>query len=350
MFKISTKNLQDMVNKLSRCNSNKLLEITKYYNLVVCKNGLKITATDGTNFITVMDNTVKGDELEVIVKADQFSKLVQRTSVDTMTFSLKENYLEVVGNGKYKVEIVEGETYPTYEFSATQTTSKVELCIIKKVASTNKYAASTNISDGVLTGYLFKDNKAITADGIKVCVTEAQFGEEELLLAPELIHLLGSLTDSLVDVTVEEDKVLFETDNTVIFGTQMEGMEQYPDLGPLSATPFPSKCSLSKLAILNILDRLTLFIDPFEKNEILLGFSSEGLEIGTNSGSYEIIAYAKSENFQEFVCSVNGLFLKELVTAVDTELFDLHYGVDQLIKIESNNVIQLLATGEQEEE
>ena len=39
-----------MVNKLGKCNSNKLLEITKYYELEVNEPGLVITATDGKDY------------------------------------------------------------------------------------------------------------------------------------------------------------------------------------------------------------------------------------------------------------------------------------------------------------
>lgn len=350
MFKVSTKNLQEMVNKLGKCNSNKLLEITKYYELEVNESGLVITATDGNNFIVVKDNTVKGDAFKTIVKADQFSKLVLRTSVDKMTFTMKENYLEVVGNGKYKVEVITDEKYPKYEFVTEAAPVEVELATLKSVASTNKYAISTAIADGVLTGYLFQDGKCVTADGIKVCMTPAKLVEGSVLLTQEMMTLIGALTQEKVQVTADDGKVLLETDNTIVFGSEMDGLDQYPDVAPLAEIEFPSVCSLSKLAILNILDRLTLFIDPFEKNEVLLNFTEEGLEVSTNSGSYEVIAFAKSENFQPFTCAVNGLFLKELVSAVSTELFELHYGEEALIRLDSNGVIQLLATGEGEEE
>lgn len=349
MFKVSTKNLQEMVNKLGKCNSNKLLEITKYYELEVNDQGLVMTATDGNNFIIVKDSTVKGDAFKTIVKADQFSKLVLRTSVDKMVFTMRDNYLEVVGNGKYKVEIITDEKYPIYTFNTTVEPVEVDLSTLKSVASTNKYAISTAIADGVLTGYLFQDGKCITADGIKVCMTPAPLVNKGVLLTQEMMTLIGALTQEKVKVTADDGKVLLETDNTIVFGSEMEGIEQYPEVAPLAEIEFGSKCSLSKLAILNILERLTLFIDPFEKNEVLLNFTKDGLEVSTNSGSYEVIAYAHSDNFQEFSCAVNGLFLKELVSAVSTELFELYYGEEALIRLDSNGVIQLLATGEGEE-
>lgn len=350
MFKVSTKNLQSMVNKLGKCNNNKLLEITRYYKLSVSEGGLCLIATDGNNFISVVDKTVSGDKFETIVKADQFSRLVLRTSVDKMSFDLKENYLEVVGNGKYKVEILTDEQYPSFEFSQDdQYKTEVALNTLQSVSTVNKHAISTTIADGVLTGYLFKDGNCVTADGIKVCVTPAKFVDRGILITPDMMALLGALTQEKVNVFYENGKLAFVTDDTTIFGSEMDGQEQYPEIGQLTNIQFPSKCSLSKLAVMNILDRLTLFIDPFEKNEVQLDFTKDGLVISTNSGSYEILAYATSENFQEFSCCVNGLFFKELVSAVGTELFELSYGEEELIRLDSNGVCQLLATGEGEE-
>ncbi len=349
MFKLETKHLQDMVGKLSKCGGNKLLEITKYINLHIDENGLVLTATDGSNFIKVIDNTVKGEATDIIVKADQFTKLVQRTSIAQMTFTLKENYLEVIGNGKYKVEIVEGEDYPSYEFDDTVEGTVVKTTDLKYVAGANKYSVSTTIADGVLTGYLFKDGKCITADGIKVCITPIVLSQGDIILSQETMTLIGALTDNETTVKVDGDKVLFETSNTTIFSTQLEGIEEYPDIEPISEIEFPSFGKLSRLAILNILDRLTLFIDPFEKNELTLDFLSNGVRISTSSGSCEIIGYEQIENFQEFSCKVNGLFFKELITAVNTETFFINFGEEALIRIDTDNLIQLLATGEGEE-
>lgn len=346
MFKIETPILQEMVHKLSKCGSNRLLEITNYYNIEVDERGLVITATDGNNFITVINDTTKGEKLKTIVKADHFAKLVTKTTAPHMIFTLKENYMEVVGNGKYKLEIVEGETYPTYSFQPAKEID-INLTPFKSAINVNKYSISQNIADGILTGYLVSDGKMITADGIRVCVTPLELGDANLLLTPELITLIGSLTEEKAKLSVSETGgILISTSNAIVYGSELEGKEQYPDVIPLTEIEFGSQCSLSKLSILSILDRLNLFINPFEQNAISLIFEENCLKILTPSGSYETVAYISSQDFAEFNCSVNGTFFMDLVSAVKTEVFNLHFGKDELIRIDTGDTIQLLATSE----
>lgn len=349
MFKIETPILQEMVNKLSKCGGNRLLEITNYYQITVDERGLVINATDGNNFITVVNETTKGDKMNTIVKADHFSKLVAKTTAPNMVFTLKENYLEVVGNGKYKLEIIEGETYPTYEFQP-DSLCDIELAPLKAAINVNKYSVSQNISDGVLTGYFITDHKMITADGIRVCVTPLELGGAELLLSQEFINLINSLTDTKATLEVSDDgKLRISTSNAIIFGSEMEGKAQYPNVTPLTEIEFPSYCTLSKLSILAILDRLNLFINPFEKNETKLVFEENCLKVETMTGSYETVAYVNSNNFVPYTCSINGMFFKDLVSAVKTETFNLHFGEEVLIRVDTGDTIQLLATGEEQE-
>lgn len=348
MFKIETPILQEMVSKLSKCGGNRLLEITNYYELVVDERGLVINATDGNNFITVINETTKGEALKTIVKADHFSKLVTKTTSPQMIFTLKENYLEVVGNGKYKLEIIEGEQYPSYEFKAEQE-FEIDLEVLKAAINVNKYSVSQNISDGVLTGYLIADNKMITADGIRVCVTPLPMEGVNLLLSQEFVSLIGALTESKAKLNISADgKMQVVTKNAIIFGSEMEGKNQYPDVMPLTEIQFPSKCSLSKLSILAILERLNLFVNPFEKNETILMFEENCLKIVTLTGSYETVAYVGTTGFEPYKCSINGMFFKDLVSAVKTEVFNLHFGEEVLIRVDTAESIQLLATGEEQ--
>jgi len=350
MVKVNTQTLQAMVGKLSKITGNKLLEITRYYSLVVDENGLTITGTDGNNYLKVMDATVTGDAMNIIIKGDQFSKLVSRTTVKELKLTLRDSYLEIVGNGKYKVEVLVDEEYPSWTFKNDAEGVEINVAALKGILSTNKFAISNNIADGVLNGYYFGGSKAITADGIKVCVSDMKFMDNNVLITKELMDLLCTVTDEKATLQYDGGKILVTSSNTIVYGTEFEGIDEYPDILPLVDTQLPSKCSVSKLMVLNVLDRLSLFIDVFEKNEVILAFTNEGLVISTNSGSYEGIMYVSSENFTEFTCCVNGVYFKELVQAVTTENFELHYGDETLIKICSANMIELLATGEDEEE
>lgn len=345
---ISTKSLQSMTDKLNKCSANKLLEITKYWHICVTDAGLEMTAMDGSNYITAKDPTVKGS-LDVIVRADQFGKLVDKTSVDKIVLELKENYLRVVSNGDYKVEIVLGETYPFYEIPEEVQRIKAATAELKKINTYNKSAVSTTLADGYLTGYYVSESEAVTSDGIRICINPVELFDKPVLLTAEMMALATALTDETFNIMMWDNKIVLYDKSTFIYGAQLDGMEEFPDVATFAEQEFESNVKLSKLGITAILDRLTLFLDSFDKGEIFLEFTEKTLKISTGKGSFEEIAYADAKNAKPFVCNVNVVYFKDIVSAVQNEYFHLHFGEDTMIEVVDGDVMFILATGEMEE-
>ena len=337
-----------MADKLNKCSTNKLLEITKYWHLVVTDKGFEITAMDGSNYITAKDASVKGS-LDVIVRADQFGKLIDKTSVDKVVLELKENYLRVVGNGDYKVEIVLGETYPFYEVPDQVTTIQAETAGLKKINTYNKSAVSTTLADGYLTGYYVSGSEAVTSDSIKICINPVEVFDKAVLLTAEMMALATALSGDKFTIKMWGNKIIMEDDTTVIYGAQLDGIEEFPDVDAFAEMEFASNVKLSKLGITAILDRLTLFLDSFDKSEIVLEFTDKTLKISTGKGSFEEIAFAEANNAQPFVCNVNVVYFKDIVSAVQNEYFYLHFGEETMIEVVDGDVLFILATGEMEE-
>ena len=345
MFKINTKKLQTILDKLAKVTPNKLLEITKYYKMVIDEDGLSFSATDGNNFMFVTDSTVTGEAFETIIRADQLTRLVNRTSVEEMKFNLTENYLEVVGNGKYQIEILTEEEYPEPEDVEYGEFKEIDLNKLTSVINVNKNSVSRSIADGVLAGYRFNPENVTTSDSVKICINPVKTGLDTLL-TQDAINMISALTEEKVKAASAEGSIQFITDSTSLILTEMDGKNIYYDLSKFAEEEFPSSCELSKLSLISILERLTIFIDPFKGNNVSLNFTKEGLEISTTSGSYEIISYNKSNNFKPFSCSVNVVLLKELISAVTTETFTLSYGKTEMLKIEFNGIAEILATDE----
>ena len=346
---ISTKSLQAMAGKLNKCSTNKLLEITKYWHLLVTGEGFEMTAMDGSNYITAKDRSVKGN-LDAIVRADQFGKLIDKTSVDKVTLELKENYLRVVGNGDYKVEIVLGETYPFYEVPNDISVFSADTGNLKKINTYNKSAVSTTLADGYLTGYYVDGAEAVTSDSIKICINPVELFDEPVLVTAEMMTLATALSGEKFTIKSWDNKIILEDDTTVIYGAQLDGIDEFPNVDAFAEQEFPSNVKLSKLGITAILDRLTLFLDSFDKSEILLQFTEKTLKISTGKGSFEEIAYAEANDVEPFVCNVNVVYFKDIVSAVQNEYFYLHFGEETMIEVIDGDVMFILATGEMEEE
>ena len=99
--------LQKMVAKVIQgASNNKMLPITNLIGISFKDKQLKLTTTDGANIFVVKDiiHDVEDDaEFYTIVNAEQFSKLVGKTTKEYIELSNEENYLLFKGNGSYKL-------------------------------------------------------------------------------------------------------------------------------------------------------------------------------------------------------------------------------------------------------
>lgn len=361
MVKITTNVLKEIVGKLSKINPNKHLEITRYFDITLNTDGLSGTAYDGNNFIVAKTDKVKAknkkESFSIIVNGEQFTKLVNKTTVEEIKLEPKENYLEVKGNGTYKVELVPDEKYPSFNAEDPDAlVGEVKVADIKKMIEVNKYSVSTNATEGYLNGYMLSKGKAITSDAIKVGIVPLPLGDElekeDILLTKEMVNLLSCLDTPSVTMYYLSGKIMFESDNVIIYGAELEGKDEYPTEAILAFgdTAFDSSCVLSKVAVLSVLDRLTLFLDNFKKNEVFIDIDDTGVTISTASESYECISFVEAKNIQDFSCMVSSVFFKDQISAVQSDNFVLKFGEDNVISIVDNDIIQILATNEDEEE
>lgn len=352
-MKVNTSILKDMLKAISGCKPSKILEITNYYELDFSVEGLSLRATDGINFITINYPTECEEDMTVIVKADQFSKLINKTTKDTVALNLTDNYLEVKGNGNYKVEIVSDEIYPTLdidvdkEFTVTYTT-------LSNAIIGGAKAKSNVPTDGVLFSYLVRDSEVVTADAIKVYSTELD-GKDlegiELLIPPTLANLLQSMDVENIKFMIDDDCTTLRAvgQNITITGALQEGADEYPNVLPLLNSNYPYTCEVDVKQVLQSLDRLDLFIGLYDKGIIDLVFSDTNMVISTSSKSLEVIEYTKPIDLSEpFIISVNSAYMKDLFSAVDEPNVTIEFGTEETIKLCTKDSIMLLATADEE--
>ena len=352
-MKLNTGILKNMLSAASRCKPSKLLEITNYYELDFSVEGISLRATDGVNFITINHPTKCDEDMSVIVKADQFSKLINKTTKDTVGLKLMDNYLEVKGNGTYKVEIVSDEVYPKLDIDADKEFMLTYTTLSSAIIDGAK-AKSTSSNDGVLYSYLLRDNQLITADAIKVYSTELDgeyLDDIELLIPPTLANLLQSIDTEKVIFIVNKDCTLLRAvgQNVTITGALQEGASEYPNVMPLLNSKYPYTCEVNVKEVLQAVDRLNLFLGLYDKGIIDLVFSDSNMTIATSSKSVETIEYTKPIDLSEpFVISVNGVYLKDLFSAVEEPNVTIEFGTEETIKLCTKDSIMMLATADEE--
>ncbi len=351
-LKLKTLTLQEMVSKsVKGASNNKLIPITSLMSIELVNGELILTTTDATNTLYIKNKDIDGENFQVVVPVDIFSKLVAKTTAEFISLEIKENFLEVIGNGTYHIELPldeEGKLikFPALTTNAPSSKGVINLSTIKSLLTANKAALAQTMEVPCLTGYYCGGDKVITTDSFKVCSNEIAVLQEPVLLSAELMELLSLMSEEKIEVQECGGKLLFSTNNTVVYGAQLEGIEEYPveAIDAYLQTEFSSSCKLPKSAVLNVLDRLSLFIAAFDKNGIYMTFNQEGVIFSSKrSNGTELVKYQGSNNFAPFTCCADIELLTSQIAAQEGEVIELWYGHEKAIKMTSNKITQIVA-------
>lgn len=352
-FSVKTETLKQMVTKASKASvNNKMIPLTGLMNIALQDNKLSITTSDAINFLTITETDVVGDNFSVVVTTDLFSKLVSKTTSDMVTLDFSNNNLTFTGNGTYKIDLPideEGELikYPTINMPSENVTAGViKLSTIKNVVLANKPSLAITMEAPYLTGYYCNKDTIISADSFNICINKVNTFPESVLISPIVFDLLSMADTEDINYLFNDNTIVFITTKLTLVSKNMTGKEDYPIdaiIGYLD-NEFPSNCTLNKTALLNVLDRLSLFISDFDVNGVYMNFTKEGVRITSNKGSAnELIPYQGSENFAPFTCLAGVASLKKQVSARSGELVNIYYGLPDVLKLVDNNVVQVVA-------
>lgn len=349
-MKIATEKFQDMVARASKgASENKLLPITSLMAFDLKDNVLTLTTTDTANTLKVIADKIEGDDMHAVVPVGLFSRLIAKTTAVEIHIKLTENSLEVLGNGTYNIPLTMDEDglvqFPKYEFEKIGAPQTVHLSSIKNILDINKAAIAKTIDTPCLCGYYVGD-KVISTDEQVICFNDFRLLQNDVLISPEMMELLSLNTQENIDCYYSNGYFLFETPDVVLYGAEHDGKDLFPvnEITAYLDEEFKSMCKLPKILLQSVIDRLSLFIEPYDKNGAYFAFTQNGVKVTSKkSSSVEVIAYNESTNFVPFLCCVDIPMLKAQIDANPGEMIELWYGHDSAIKLVSGKVTQVIA-------
>lgn len=355
-LKITTTDLQNMVSKASQCvSNNKLIPMTSLINIQCIGGELMLVTTDYTNyFYTKSPSKVECDsDCIVSVLADTFVKLVQKTTSETISLSVEGNILTVKGNGTYKLELPLDENgnpikFPEKLSDTEDLIGTIKISDVKSIIDVNKSALAVDMQEPVLTNYYCAD-KVITSNKKVICKNPLSVFSKPILISSKLMDLLSIVSGTSVSVfNLSDAALVFKTDTDTIYSPVVEGVETFPvnAMETLISSQFPSVMKLPRKPILDVLDRLALFVGSYDKKGIHMTFTREGLMLSSkkSSGS-ELIPCEHNPLIapSTFSCSINIEFFQNQLNSVDSDFIELYYGSELAIKIEAGDIIKVVA-------
>ena len=352
---VPTAKFQDMVSRAAKgASSNKLIAITSMICIELKDNVLTLTTTDTANYLKVIADKVEGDDMYAVVNVELFSKLIAKMTSESITIKMTDNSLEIKGNGTYNIPLETDEDgvvqYPKYSFEKEGEPETIHLSSIKNIISINKASVAKSFETPCLCGY-YMGNRIITTDGDVICFNDMKLFNDPALVSPEMMMLLSLNTEEKINCYRNGDAFLFETPNMVVYGVAHDGLEQFSveEIESYLDEEFTSMCKVPKTLLENVVDRLSLFIDPYDNNGAYFTFTKEGIKIQSKkSSSVEVINYQESKDFSPFMCCVDIPLLREQINANPGEAIELWYGHEAAIKMTSGKVTQVISLLEDE--
>ena len=349
--------MKDAVNKaIKGAGFNNLIPITSMIGIKLEGGKLRLFTTDMTNTLCIIIDKVSGVDMDITVDADKFGKLIAKTTSEDIELIVIDDVLFVKANGTYKIPLISDEeglvTFPALSETKGKTTN-VKLTSIMQAYNINKSALAKTLENPALTGYYCGD-MVISTDANVITFNDFKMFEQDepLLISPQLMQLLTLNKQEDIKLIADKTLLTFIADDMVVQGAVMEGIEDFPadDVKAYLDEAFTSSCKVPKDLLLATLDRLALFIEPYDKNGAYFTFGRKGINIHSKKdASTEIINYVESKNFEPFMCCVDIPMLKEQLQANPDDTVKICYGNENALKIESGKVTQVIALLEDED-
>lgn len=352
---------QELVSKANKgCSNDKLRPITGLM-YVGLKNGvLNLKTTDGTNFLTIIENDINGEDTEFVTTNELFTKLVSKITSEKITFTLDDQAktLSVKGNGNYTVALPldeEGELIKWPEkdrmigSSQSYTTKPASF---RKALSVNKSSLGKTLEMPSLTQYFVDKGKVISCDSLVVCESKENLLENPILLNNPLVELVAIMPDEDVTVEVTDSAVRFKGKTMEIVGKTLYNVEDYP-IGSLNNYfdfVMPYSCKINRVSLISVLDRLNLFIESNDENAIMIDFSEKGLILKSKRGSaVEFISYEEQLTMDEgktlnsITYSINLDKFKDQLSSQNDVYVNIGFGNKNAIRISSSSITQIIS-------
>ena len=359
-FTIGTELMKDVVARaIKGAGNNKLIPITSMMCIELKDGELTVITTDATNYLYIKEQHVAGDDFYVVVDANQFAKLVSKMTCESITMTVDEKLytMKVKGNGNYTIELPLDEDGMPVKFpdaiANTVLPNPIELnrSTVIAILETIKPALAVTMENPQYTAYYMGD-KVVATDSYKIASLAIPMFDEPKLVSSEFLDLVAVMRTEKIKATFSDTDVRFETPDCIIAGKFVDGIDDFAiePITNLIEQDFSSHCAVPKNDLLQMLDRLSLFVGTYDKNAVDLTFTNQGLQVSSKASSgIEILPYVNSENQIDFTCAVDIQMLVQEVKAITNDLIEIYYGDDSSIKFVDGNITIVIALMEDEE-
>ena len=363
-MKVKTQVLQEMLTKAVKGSvPNKMLPLTSLIGVKSAGNKFELITTDGSNYLYVIGEQEDSDTLDISVDIEKFSKLVAKFSTEFTELEVDDGVLKISGNGQYKIGLPLDEDNGVVKY--TDPVSKLEFKYppivvstedIKSVLQFNKPALAVSSDESnCYTNYYTSGDSVVSTDSFKLCGNKVSLGANTpLLISASTMELLNNISDETCNMRIVNNTVCFFSSDITVYSVSPDGVEKYSNtvnkIQKIIDTDLTSNCRVSKNSLISLLERISLFVGPYDKNIVSLQFGTTGLVVSSKDESaIDELEYKEAQNVQPFDCLLDISMLLSLIKSQTSDYLNIYFGESssRVIKLVDGDVSQVLALATQ---
>ena len=356
---LATEKLKSVVSKAMKgVGNNSLIPLTSMLGIKKLENEnfLKFYSTNGRDtLVCKLDCQTECEPFTITVSADLFGRLISKITSEQISFAVDNGNLFVGGNGMYKIPIIYDEEgavdFPEYPNFVAENDIEFMKNDVLNIIHSNKNSLAKTMEMPYLTGY-YLGEKAIATDTNVICFNDTNlFKGKNVLLSSDTMELLSISSEEKLKMKKRGNQILFTASDIILYTSELDGKDIYPveDINSYLTLSFPYKCELPKDLLNSVLDRLSLFIEPYDRNAIDFTFTKDKLTISSKkSSSVEDIRYLGNCDCETFTCAVDVAMIKDQISSISADKVDLYFGEENAIKITSDKVVNIISLLEEE--
>lgn len=359
-MKIKTEELLRLVNIVYKAvGNNKLIPITQMIGVKVADGKLTLCGTDSFNTLYIDSKVEANETIDVCINADLISKLVSKFTCEFTTLELKENYLLVVGNGEYKLDLLlddEGKAFkfPNREVDIQAVMQEVDNKKIIDMKNYGEKSLAQTMEEPDLIAYYINNEYAISTDRNIMTVINNQYSNIALTLRSKFVELVTIMKDKVKLYTWKNPTTneinLYATDDEIRLFSKVNGnVEDYPYeaiKNLVDTSEFKINAKINVKDFLAVLDRISLFVTPYDSNVIDIHLNDGRLFISSiKATGVEVVKLNNLSNNEAWEGKIDVEMLAGQLNAFTKEEIDIYFG--DCIKLTENNVVKLICLCEE---
>ncbi|GAX88722.1 DNA polymerase III subunit beta [Effusibacillus lacus] len=313
------------------------------------RDTLKLTATDlETGIETGLPAHIENQQIvqimeegAIVLSARYLSEIVRKLPQSEVELEVKQNYLTIIrsGSSEFNLHGLHAEEFPKLPQVSGSQTFGIPAIVLKDMIRQTVPAVSSEEIRPVLTGvvavlqegrlrFVATDSHRLAQRIVNV-EAPAELAFSNVIIPGKSLSELGRLlpdNDSLVDVVIADNQIMFKFENTQFYSRLIDG--QYPDTSRIIPTSFKTRIQVGTKELLDAVDRAALIARDNDNNVVRLNIRAGQSEISSNSADVgkvtESIHFADFQG-EELLIAFNAKYLIDALRVVESESITVEF-------------------------